>query len=284
MSRIKACALIINSVLVALVPLMSASSEPQIYLKQILELDFEPQQAFMLVDSGRGLVMRAPVVILPINGSAETPASALTKWLIGTRLPNPTSGAQIVYSSIAGSRSGDRAFATPEVLSIGTQDEQPPVNELRELLLRRKQTLQSWDVQIAAQEQSLRRLRADAEVIANIDHIIEIQDEITKIKMDSKQLNQDVSALDSLLKSAKSQPDPPALPRRELQLNQQITELAAIASAAEGGKFTRRANSEVELQEQLALIEATRDIDLGQLRREYEALSIQFDQLTKHRE
>jgi hypothetical protein len=139
---------------------------------------------------------------------------------------------------------------------------------LREYLLKRKQEARSWQTQIDAQDDSLRRLRADADIVADLSRIVEVREDIDRVRQSIRGLQQDQANLEEFLRLARTGPQPRNFASRERQLTKQIVELADVAKGTESGEFSRRSDAEREVQQQLALIEQARGLDLDGLQRE----------------
>ena len=140
------------------------------------------------------------------------------------------------------------------------------------MLLRRKEVLRSWDIQLEEQGKILQRLRADAEVIGGVGRIIDAQDEKQRLELEITSIDGQILNLNRLVELARSRPVPKNLSRREQQLSSQLVQLAAAAKDAERGEGQRRGEAERTLQQKLTLVEETRNEDIDLLRRELQAL------------
>jgi hypothetical protein len=122
----------------------------------------------------------------------------------------------------------------------------------------RREVLSSLRVQIESQEESLRRLRQDADVIGNFGRVNEVNEEVLQVRSDIENAEKSAAALEGLLKGAGKRPAPRGAVAREGQLTRQLSELAAAAKRIEDAEQSRKASMEFDLQRKLALVEATR--------------------------
>jgi len=254
----------------------SAAERPGvvIVLKEALQLDFVPEEGFFLVEFEGGGLQRVKAVIVPLfRTEAQEKGSEPGlpgRFLAGARVVASAAEGRLQYSLILVGKSERYAFVGPKEMALGASfaaDTLDLVDNLRQQLLRRKENLRSLEVQIRTQEESLGRLRADADVIGDLGRIVEVKEEINKLNEESVGLDKDIQTLERFLKLALSGRSPKNFALRESQLTKQLAELAEAAKAAESGEIRRRSQSEQELQRKLGLVEATRNEDYEELQR-----------------
>lgn len=260
-------------ILAAPEPAAGARAQTSIMLKQSVEIDFTPNEAFFLVEFKSGGLRRVKALLLPPFEAGALPGKAQEetagRWLAGAQVTAPQRRGKLEYSLILAGKSNRYAFFGPWQEDFSSQDGAlDSVDNLREFLLRRKEYLHSLRVQLRAQQESLGRLRADAEVIADLGKILQVREESARVNQEALDLNKDIQTLEKFLKLARHSAAPVNFAGRQNQLTKQLTELSEAAKAAELGEIARRSLSEQELQKRLALVEMTRGEDYDSLQRE----------------
>lgn len=236
-----------------------------VILYQTVNVSFVPDDAFLFVDFGSSDTKCFRGVLIPPSGDESKKAQPGT-WLVGARVSVPREQSVVTFSTILVGKDNNYAFVPPSRWDLKTKETFAGSNELiREKLLDRKKVLQSWKVQVDAQTSSLQRLRKDAEVIANVGKIIEVKEENERANSDIEAIQKDIDNLKHSLTIVKSFPAPKNFSKRELELTEQLAQLADSARAAESNEFNRRTIAENALQKNLALLEATRDANPAEL-------------------
>jgi len=202
----------------------------------------------------RRLDLSSPLNGTPLNGTHLNGAS-----LNGTRLSGPSLGGASATT-----------LASADLLFGGS------IDNLREHLLKRKQESRSWQTQVDAQDDSLRRLRADADIVADLGRIVEVREETDRVQQSIRGFVQDQANLEEFVRLVRSGPQPRNFAARERQLTKQIVELADAAKGTETGEFARRSEAEREVQRKLGFVEQSRSLD-------YDALQRELVQLRKQR-
>lgn len=247
---------------------IAQAQDSYLFIDQIVEVSFPPEEAFFFVDFGDQNIHRYAAILLPPRGDEKKSASA-GQWLVGARIPLPADKTNLNFSIILIGIGNQYAFVAPTTWDLTKRKSLAgSIENLREHLLQRKEVLRSWNVQLQAQESSLKRLQTDAETIADVNKIISVREEAERVIAATQAIDRDLSALRDSLKIAKSLPAPKNYSKREAELTQQLTELAAISKQAESGEFGRRSAAESELQNRLSLLEVTRLDDPDTLREE----------------
>ena len=254
-----------------------------VVVDQIVKVDFPPEDAYLFVSFDQGIAMRVPAVMVPPRGN-EAQERTGGDWLVGTRLRVPRGRSTVTFNIVLVGAEDNYAFVPSTTWDLTTkQTFAGSTDLLREHLLQRKQVLQSWNVQLETQEKSLKRLRADAEVIANVGRILEVREEIESVEMQTAGLQRDIESLKQKLEIVKSLPMPRSYARREHELTEQLKELALAAKRIERSELQRRARAEENIQRQLTAIETTRHEDIAQLRKELAILRRKREILEKRR-
>lgn len=246
---------------------------PFVVVDRRIELSFNPERAFFLVDFGSSDVQRVEATLLPSmhgvmpneNGIGMRPR----KWFAGAKVEVPRDATEVTSSLIVlGSKDkfesfGENRVSVRDPMLFGGSTEL-----LREELLARKNLLRSWHTQVEAQDETLRRLRADADVIADLGRIVEAREEISNLKKAIEDNAKDQENLQDLVRLARNRPPPKNLVGRERELSTQSNQLFELTKTVENNESVRRGEAEDELRRKLALIEATRFDDYEELQRE----------------
>jgi len=173
------------------------------------------------------------------------------------------------HALLAEAEGGAQVFLPPRLLPLNQENLfGASVDNLREHLQQRKKSLESWQVQLRVQRESLERLRADAEVIGNLGRIAERAEELQRVRAQIRDIEKDMQSLQRFLKLASKGPEPRNFVRRHHTLTQQLDELVRSARDMEAGERQRKNKGEAELNRDLKLVEATRDDDYDALREE----------------
>ena len=239
------------------------------YLYETLELSFEPIGAWIIFQSAdaefRRVSAKVVAVVLPHDGSNA-------RWLVGTRVPSDVRGAILNFYAIALGAHGeiDGAFSSSRELNESEASIGLSLNE-------RTQVLENWRRQLAQQEASLKRLRSDVDVIADIGRIVEVREESKQILKRIEDIGRDLDELAATVGTMKNKPAPNNFLRREAELTQQLAELAATAKRAESTAQSAARKGKQKSDQQL--IEAAKGIDLADLESKLKELEKQRQKL-----
>lgn len=269
MRLISLVSLIVGVVLSHGIPLEAQpeSVERGVIIDTVRRLPFRPVDSFFLVSFDESeLYLRVPAVLADLSGGKSRTEGTLAVYAAGARVEPPPEARAVTYHAVFLGPEGRLEFVPAEKIVLNEDTLRAATPEaLREALLQRKGELGSWRMQAQAQEESLKRLRSDAEIIGDFGRIIDKKEELEKTRTDTESVRRDIENLRRFLRLAKGRSAPVNQVGREAQLVGQLGELAKRSSAVEMGEVRRRAGAEAELQRKLALIEATRGDDLGGL-------------------
>lgn len=255
------------SALAADEPVAASPGAPMVV--RSLELQFQPKKAFFMFDLLDGKVRKVPAEIVP------PPESSNGLWLLASRLPvapgQLSNGAR--YSIILVGPENRFAFIPPASWQPDDpQTFQGSFDVLRRRVNERVDLLQNLEAQQKIQSESLRRLRSDADTIAGIGRIVELKEEMERLKAELANTERDIERLKNSIGLAKARSEPRNMENMELELTRQISELNAAARAAEGKAPSRGSKPEQELQKRLALVASTRSDKLDELKAELRKL------------
>jgi len=249
-----------------------SSNKQVVYVDLYAASSFALEDALLFVETEKNSITLAQAIVVPPQGD-ESKRHSTGDWFIGSRVGIAGGVREIQVSAILIGADDQYASIPPTVLQLDKEHTFDNSSDtLRTHIEERKGVLKSWDVQVDAQRDSLRRLRADAEVIADVNKILEAKEEIERSKPEMESLERDIRSLKEALKEVKTLPSPKNFAKREVELTQQLSELANIARAAESGELERRSLSEVELQRRLQVVEENRFEDVETLQQIYQRL------------
>ena len=248
--------------------------------------DFTPEQAFFIVRFSQRVISRIPALILPAAdlGAAETaslPSQGIgRKWLLGGLIEVPRQFEVFSLSALVLGRNGavtispDYFQQTKQALTFRAA-EQVLRTELTEL----QGKLTPLKLQMAGQENLLRRLRSDAEVVGNFGRVVDAREELSKVRGLIASADKDIANLERFARLANSYPMPKNYRAREQQLASQLTELTEAARRAEQGEGARRYDAQFQMQERLRLLELARTESVDALQEELGILRAERERL-----
>ncbi|MBN8548815.1 MAG: hypothetical protein J0M12_05835 [Deltaproteobacteria bacterium] len=244
---------------------------PPVFLSQPLQVSFAPEDVFFLVDGAAPTVQRIRALVLPVNEAAGS-------FIAGARLDGVSDPEKLHFAVLVLGKGNQFEMLPSQRFEPAAEgSEAQSVEGLQDALAARRSVLQSFNLQVQSQEESLRRLRQDAEVIGNFGRVTETSDEIERMKMDIANAEKSAQSMEMLIRMAASAPVPKNAIARETQLTLQLGELAQAAKSTESAEMSRKSGMETDLRQKLAIVESSRFED-------YDALQRQLDELRSKRE
>ncbi len=260
-----------------------------VFLDQAHELPFSVSRGVFLLELFDGSLLRAPATILsPSKSQVVQPAADGTGATTTTIPESVWFGASIhprllddcrVYSLLIEGTQGELFLSPSRRLASPRRERSEEdalrrggLEELRSFVIARKRVQRSFEMQIELQEQQLDQLRIQADTLADLKRMLEVQDEIERVRDSIQNVAKDAETLRRFIRLAKNLPTPKGFAQREALLTRQVSELADAATAAERMEGQRRAMAQSALERNLALIESTRYDDYDALQEELLAL------------
>jgi hypothetical protein len=261
--------------------LSEASNKKTLLIHHQAELTFDPQEVifYPLADNSISEIFQGTL----IKRTAPDASRDTHEWSAGAVIERESVPPQIVTGVLYLGSRGERMFF-PGVKVAPLESPKQGADRQREELLKAKTELKSLEIQVTTQDATLLRLREDASVIGNLGKIIEVKDEVERVKAQSTMVEQDITHLKQFLTLARNQPTPQNYGLRERTLTSQVRELATAAKEAESHEFSRRARTQGDLQKKLALIEQARKEHFDELQKTLEKLKAQRATLEKEHE
>lgn len=271
--------------LVIVLPLFAvsrfASADPatsdSVFLARELNLNFLPEDVFFLIREGSsGTMRRVPGVALSL-GSRGTDGPQ--KIIAAARVPRGSSGS-LDFSVLVIGKANQIEMTAPQTEDLLSR---PPYFDtpeaLHEEISSRKEVLTSFKLQVQTQDESLRRLRQDAEVIGNFGRVMEVSDDVERLRAEAAVIEQSSANLENLIRVASSSQNGKGSPAREAALTRQLAELAEASKQAEAGEINRKSGMEAALRAKLDVVESSRFEDKELLERQLAELRSQRSSL-----
>ena len=233
------------------IPMTVQAENTQVILNRTVELDFEPKDAFFLLDNGSEIT-KVPVQFALTEQPKKTFVSSLLLQ---------DQGNEIKQAFIVSGTNGEFRF-----FDFAEQSLTANVEILKKELDKLKENLESWKVQLRVQGESLERLRSDATYIGNLGRIAEKTTELERVNNQIKHLKDDIENLNRFIALVGKTPQPRNFTRRQTTLTEQLGEIAQAAKLLEASERGRKAQGETDLQQDIHLVEMARDEDYDSLR------------------
>jgi hypothetical protein len=234
------------------VALAQAKQGRSITLSERVPFSGEVQAAYLIVAGKKELLHSSPASWIELTQGDEI--ACIGRFSLSSA--EDTLGVLfVVFGTNGDVRSVYRALSVSEL----TPTAYLTLAELRERLVERRSSLRQLDAEVRSQEERIDTLQEDADAIANVARIVNVEDELEEVKR--KILLIDTASRD--IEQRKAQMQKRSLPlnaqAREAELVKQLSELSTALSATETGALKRISSASGELQEKLQLIEDTRD-------------------------
>lgn len=233
-----------------------------------IKLKFTPENALFIVSYNdatyaqfQGVVIRSFDKTISEEGE--------TQWLAGALVLSNGQQTPVNYSIfLRGKQKEIHYVPNLNLDDINHMAYTGSLDHMKEHIMSRKTVLNSWLVQAKTQADNLKRLRADAEVIADISRILEASEEIDIVKSEIENLEVDLKLLRDIFSSVKTLSVPSNYYRRELELEKQSNELMNLVKQTTSAEESRKNESQEEIQLKLSMVELTRYEDEDKLRQE----------------
>lgn len=231
-----------------------------------VSLNFVPEDVFFFIDiPERTGARRIKGVVVPAFGERSLRSDS-QEWIAGVSLPLSSSVQSFTYAAIIIGAAGRYQHLAPVVVTVADEPAgHLSTEELQEVLGESKHQLRDWQAQYHAQADSISRLKEDATVIARLERVENVEEQIRLIENELRNTDRDLEHLKIFLKVAKQSVVPRNFARRERDLIKQLADLAEATSVAEGEELGRKAVAEEELQRKLRMVERTRAISAERL-------------------
>ncbi len=260
------------------------SAQPPI-LDVHMPLQTTPKEAYFFVEMMQGELIRLRATFVPPFRNGEAGRNELDKtggeWLFGAYLPENFASTLVKFSLLL-NVDGEAKYLPPQSKVIVSNNENiASVDLLRELVENKKKELESIYEEYNRNLKTLKKLRLDVDLIADIGRIVDIRDEKQKTVQETKNLDRDAIALNELLLLVRNQGNPNNFSRREAELIKQIGQLAEAAKSVEMTEHARRREVEEKNRRKMEIVQATQGDSSEFLSRKLVALKRRREELEK---
>jgi len=259
-----------------LLPRYVAGQVRLVTIDQPIRVAGEPASVSLVVASDEKVIGVVPALV--VSGAPNEPSS-----VVG-RLPVPIDAERLYSIAVVISKTGEVSSGFRQISAISAE----PVllldkGSVEARLSEQRETLARWEAQVRAQQSSMDRLQEDADVIANVNKIVDVEDELSVVRREAQRLRSALVLASGRVSSLKAQTVPTNFKRREMELSDQLNELSTALKTKEASALERIAAASTELRKNLELIEETKgkqidvlNVELARLRKRREGFEREF--------
>lgn len=245
-----------------------AEKSQHVILLERVEPDFEPRDVLFFTFNPSN-EMPAIHQGIALESHAEGSANQARSWFVATRVPIEPDHSQIEYAAIILGHEKQTLLLETRSQSVQSlQQNSLDLERLRAIVLEQQNSIKEWEKQVQVQTSTLRRLGADADTIARVSQVGEVQTEIERMREEGQRLSQDIQRLREFLRNVSRVELPGNLASREIDLTNQLKLLAERTKQAEEQEEQRLARTQLDLEQGMQIIEATKFEDLSRLQSE----------------
>jgi hypothetical protein len=141
-------------------------------------------------------------------------------------------------------------------------------SQLRDRFVERRGVLRQMQTSLSALENRLATLQEDADAIANVNKLVNAEDELSELKVSLERVQLAHTSIQNQVALLRSRPPPLSARRRQADLAKQLAEMSTALTKTEAGAFQRMRAASIDLQSKLKDIEETREDHVGLLEEE----------------
>lgn len=220
-----------------------------------LEIDFSPRTLLAVALDGDGLRVSPGAVFVGTDNE---------KWgVIDAKAELASKNVLVLVSGEAGEMTG---FVLSDRLSDGQSPDCRTVSDISANLIGQQKAIEDLGEAKKEIEEDISRLKNDADVIGNINRIVEAEDDLQSIQREVDLTAASKALLEDRLVVIRKQSNPRSFNRRESELSAQLVELAATSRGISAA--TRQSEAQQELNRKMELIESTKNQHEELLKRE----------------
>lgn len=246
------------------IPKLLAEEAPLTRVAIPIAIAFDPTSASCAFRREDRLFVTRGLLVKEGEIAGEPPQQ---RWLVGC--PAPPDGEKISQTSAIIERaigpSAVRIAADDFLISERVLDGE---DEARQHLVKQREILASYGVQIKAQEVELNKLRAKADTMGQQGSIGELEKRVADNERSLEAALRDKLNLETSLKSVRVGAAPANAGAVEVEITKQLAELAQAARVAEASESQRSSAGVNPIGEKMQLIEQTRFDDIDKIRDE----------------
>jgi hypothetical protein len=251
---------------------VASADDVPVTMVQSVQLAGEPTHASIIVTQGEKVVGVAPARAVRSEGTS-------TVTVVG-RLKLPPEGGPFKALFVAYGKTGELGAAEKVLMDLQTEPLVLLGSEgLKERLAEQRSELRKREDAIGTQRSKLRHVQEEVNNIANINRIVDVDEELQALKNEEESVNASLKLARARLEALKGLPKPPNYKRREAELAAYLTTLATELKVSQTNAGLSDASR--ELEEKRELIASTKDEhmdllkdELARLRRQREAAEL----------
>jgi hypothetical protein len=225
----------------------------------------KPSRAYVVASHMGTVVGVAPALVVESNDT--TGSEIVGQILLSDTLPDISVAFLVVDE-------GGSASSSLFDLSLDGQDAAALLSRaaLRTELQERAIELKKREAQVRDYEQSLSRLQGDTDKIAQVDRIVDAEQQLESLRSDAKRLAAALNSVESRKQALKGSAAPPLLRRQEAEVTAELNALSVVLKSAEADALKRVSSASQELTSKLELIQSTKNEHIDLLQNELQSL------------
>jgi len=141
-------------------------------------------------------------------------------------------------------------------------------NQLRDRFVERRGVLRQLQASVSALETRLATLQEDADAIANVNKLVNAEDELRDVQSSLERVREAQREIQGRVALLGARPQPLNAQRRQADLVKQLAEFSTALTKTESGALKRMQSASSDLQLKLRDIEETKDEHVGLLEEE----------------
>lgn len=253
----------------------------------MIETPEAPVSAQLILSLSPELTLSSPGVI--IRTSDEKKSIVVGRFQLDDgALKSSSANDEFVFLVAVIGASG-RVLKAVEVAPISDLDSPTAVSRsnvsiLKEVNLATSRDLATLEKQLSEQAPRLDQLQTEADIIANVGHIVDAEDKLGAVSEDVTRLKRSLSVMEERLEVLRSLPKPTSYSLREAELSSFLTTFSKTSNDRHAGALKKLADAESAMDDKVALIEATKSDHVDLLLKELVSLRKEREALQRSRE
>jgi hypothetical protein len=225
----------------------------------------KPSRAYVVASHVGKIVGLAPALI--VDASNEKGADLVGQVLLAEKLTDVSVAFVLVDEE-------GQASSSLFDLSLDSQDAVALMSRtaLRAVLQEKAVELKKRETQVRDQEQSLKRIQVDTDKIAQVDRIVDAEEQLDGLRMDAKRLSDALAVVEARMQTLKGRAAPALIRRQEAEVSTELNALSVVLKSTEADALKRVSNASQELKSKLDLIENTKNEHIDLLQNELNGL------------
>lgn len=225
----------------------------------------KPFRAYVVASHVGKIVGLAPALI--VDASSEKGADLVGQVLLPEKL------ADVSVAFVLVDEEGQVSSSLFD-LSLDSQDAGALLSRtaLRAVLQEKAVELKKRETQVRDQEQSLKRIQVDTDKIAQVDRIVDAEEQLDSLRADAKRLSDALAVVEGRMQALKGKAAPALIRRQEAEVSTELNALSVVLKSTEADALKRVSSASQELKSKLGLIENTKNEHIDLLQNELNGL------------